>query len=257
MNALLNLVMALLAPLLLTPPPTTPSPPPKLVMAKKAPPVVPKKAPPDGPPAAENATAAVAPVSLDSTAKVLAGIQAYYANAKDLKAKFTQRYTYKVYDRTQVSSGKVFFKKPRMMRWDYQKPVPKVFVADGETLWIYEPEENQVFKRDLKDSQLPLALTFMSGDGRLSEAFDATLVDGAADVFTLELVPKKSAAEYQKLILTVDRETYQVRESTVIDPVGNTNRVIFAELTTNTGLPDRGFRFTPPKEVRVITEPGR
>ena len=197
------------------------------------------------------------PVEQDPTARVLAGIQAYYAGAADLKAKFTQHYTYKVYDRTQVSSGKVFFKKPRMMRWDYQKPASKVFVADGKTLWVYEPEEGQVFKRDLVGSQLPVALTFMSGEGDLTKAFDATLTDESKADFVLELVPKESAADYQKLLLSVDRSTFQVRESTVIDPVGNVNRVVFTDIKTNSGLPDRGFQFTPPEGVRVIAEPGR
>jgi len=244
MNTMLNLVMAIITPFLVSPPPATPATPP-LVVAQ-APKAQPKEA-----------VKPIAEPALDPTAKVLAGIQAYYAGAQDLKAKFAQHYTYKVYDRTQVSSGKVFFKKPRMMRWDYQKPAQKVFVADGKTLWVYEPEEGQVFKRDLADSQLPVALTFMSGEGELGKAFDATLTDESDADFVLELIPKKSAADYQKLVLKVDRTTFQVRESIVIDPVGNINRVVFTGIETNGGLPDRGFRFTPPKGVRVITEPGR
>jgi len=250
MNTMLNLVMAIITPFLASPPPAVPPAAPTVVaQAPKAPP--PKTASP-APKAVPAAT-----VDADPTAQVLAGIQGYYANAQDLKAEFTQHYTYKVYDRTQVSSGKVFFKKPRMMRWDYRKPAPKVFVADGKTLWVYEPEEGQVFKRDLAGSQLPVALTFMSGEGDLAEAFDATLTDESKADFVLELVPKKSAADYQKLVLSVDRGTYQVRESTVIDPVGNINRVVFTGIKTNSGLPDRGFQFTPPKGVRVISEPGR
>ncbi len=251
MNTLLNLVMAIITPFLVSPPPATPPAPPTIVaQAPKAPP--PKAASPAPTPAMP-----AAKIDVDPTSRVLAGIQGYYAAAQDLKAEFTQHYTYKVYDRVQVSSGRVFFKKPRMMRWDYRKPASKVFVADGKTLWVYEPEEGQVFKRDLAGSQLPVALTFMSGEGDLAKAFDATLIDESAADFVLELVPKKSAADYQKLVLTVDRGTYQVRESTVIDPVGNINRVVFTGIKTNSGLPDRGFKFTPPKGVRVISEPGR
>lgn len=189
--------------------------------------------------------------------RVLDGIQGFYAEATDLKAAFTQTYTYKVYGRKQVSSGRVFFKKPRMMRWDYKKPVSKVFVADGKTLWVYEPEENQAFKQSLADSQLPVALTFMSGEGRLADEFEARLMQSPSDIYTVELIPRRHAGDYRSLLLKVDRETFAVRSSTVVDPVGNTNQVVFSGVETNAGIADKAFRFSPPAGVRVITEPKR
>ena len=189
---------------------------------------------------------------------VVAGIQAFYASAKDLKAEFKQVYTYQVYDRAQISTGKVFFKKKNMMRWDYKTPEVKVFVADGDTLWVYEPEQGQVFRRSLKAAQLPVALTFMSGDGQLADAFDAKLLPAPSPkTLLVELIPKADEGDYQSLRLEVDRETYAVQASTVVDPVGNTNQVIFMNVQTNTNLPDSGFKFVPPAGVRVLTEPAR
>ena len=43
--------------------------------------------------------------------EILSGIQKFYGQTVDLKANFTQTYTYKVYNRKQVSKGRVFFKK--------------------------------------------------------------------------------------------------------------------------------------------------
>lgn len=218
----------------------------------------PEPAPGAGPaPIPEAAPKAPAEAADPEVTRVLDGIQAFYADARDLKASFTQTYTYKVYGRTQVSSGRVFFKKPRMMRWDYKAPVAKVFVADGKTLWVYEPEENQAFRRDLASSQLPVALTFMSGEGRLADEFDARLVQSPADVYAVELIPKRHAGDYKSLLLKVDRQTFAVKASTVVDPVGNTNQVVFSDVQTNAGLADSAFQFSPPKGVRVITEPGR
>lgn len=190
--------------------------------------------------------------------EVLAGIQKFYAEAQDLKAQFTQHYTFVIHDKTRTSSGIVFFKKPGKMRWDYKQPVPKVFVADGETLWVYEPEDNQVFKRKLADAQLPVALTFMSGEGKLSETFDATLLPAGKDgAIVVQLIPKKSEGHYRSLRLEVDPATFAVRASTVVDPQGNTNRLVFSDVKTNAGLPDAGFKFTPPAGVRVLTGPAQ
>ncbi len=187
---------------------------------------------------------------------VLDGIQQFYSGARDLKAGFTQTYTYKVYNRKQVSKGTVFFKKPGKMRWDYKTPTTKIFVADGQTLWVYEPDHNQVFKRGLKSAQLPVALSFMSGEGDLRKEFDAKLLKSKkADTHLVELIPRKHAGDYKSLRLEVDAKRFAVKASTVIDPVGNTNHLTFSEVKTNSDLPDGGFRFVPPAGVRVITEP--
>jgi outer membrane lipoprotein carrier protein len=190
----------------------------------------------------------------DDEHRVVNGVHRFYKDARDLRAQFTQIYTYTVYDRSQTSSGRVFFKKPRMMRWDYQKPVSKVFVADGQMLWVYEPEENQAFRRKLGSSQLPVALTFMTGSGDLRQEFDIDVKTENPKHFTLEMRPKKNEGDYKKVILTVDRTSFAVLTSTIIDAVGNKNQVIFKDMKTNTNLKDSGFKFTPPSGVRIIKE---
>lgn len=188
---------------------------------------------------------------------VVSGIQAFYANAQDLKAEFEQTYTYTQMGRTQSKSGKVFFKKPSRMRWDYKRPVPQVFVSDGSVLWVYQPTDAQVFKQDLNQSQLPVALTFMSGRGELKSEFDARLIDDEdrTDSYTVQLTPKKSEVNYKSVVLTVRKSDFSVLMSVVVDPVGNENKLVFSRVTQNAGIPDRAFEFQTPKGVRVIEGP--
>jgi outer membrane lipoprotein carrier protein len=206
------------------------------------------------------AAPASAPVAASSApaldaAGVMEGVQRFYQTTSDFKARFKQTFLNKAHGRTQVSEGRVFFKKPGKMRWDYDKPVPKLFVSDGQMLWVYEPQESQVFKRSLRSSQLPTALTFMSGTGRLGDEFTPTLLPSpTAGRHVLELTPKKNAGDYQSLRLEVDAATFAVVSSTVVDPVGNLNTVTFSDFKTNQGLPDKGFDFTPPAGVRVIED---
>ncbi len=189
---------------------------------------------------------------------IIEGVQNFYAQAQDLRAQFSQSYYYKVYDRKQLSEGIVYFKKPGKMRWDYQKPNHKVFVSDGKLLWVYEPEENQAFKQSLAKAQLPVALSFMSGQGKLKEAFNAKLLKSPDEKsYLLELIPKTDEGDYKALHLKVDRKSYQVLSSTVIDPVGNSNHLIFKDVKSNLGLPDSGFHFVPPEGLRIIQEGAR
>ena len=58
----------------------------------------------------------------DNARAVAAAVQAFYDQTKDVSAAFHQTYVNKLYQRTDRSSGHVVFKKPGMMRWDYDKP---------------------------------------------------------------------------------------------------------------------------------------
>ena len=54
-------------------------------------------------------------------------------------AMFDQESTLKVMDIIEYASGKVYFKRPGMMKWEYEKPGIKHFITDSETLWIFSP----------------------------------------------------------------------------------------------------------------------
>ncbi len=195
------------------------------------------------------------PKGILNQSELIDKVQKFYAQAQDFQADFKQSYTYKIYGRKKLSTGKVFFKKPARMRWDYEVPTPRVFIADGKTLWVYEPEEAQVFKRDLSSAQLPVALRFMQGEAKLDDEFDVeTLKDLGQGVAELSLKPKRAQSDFKALRLKVKSENGEVLASTLVDATGNLNEIKFVAVKVNQGLPNSGFSFTPPEGVRVIDE---
>ena len=192
----------------------------------------------------------------DQTTQLLDKVQSFYASASDFQADFKQTYTYHIYGRKKVSTGRVYFKKPSKMRWDYEVPIKRIFVADGSHLWVYEPEEAQVFKRTLNSSQLPVALRFMKGEGKLSEDFIVTRVTTTTQEnrAILHLKPRVPSPDFVLLQITINKDTGAVSSSMLTDPTQNTNRIDFVEVKVNQGLPDAGFSFTPPEGVQVIDE---
>ena len=193
---------------------------------------------------------------VDQTAQLLDKVQSFYAGASDFQADFKQTYTYRIYGRKKVSTGRVYFKKPSKMRWDYEVPIKRIFVADGSHLWVYEPEEAQVFKRTLNSSQLPVALRFMKGEGKLSEDFIVTRVTATTQKnhSVIHLKPRVPSPDFVLLQITINRDTGAVSSSMLTDPTQNTNRIDFVGVKVNQGLPDAGFSFTPPEGVQVIDE---
>ena len=184
---------------------------------------------------------------------VVAEVQKRYDGAADFRARFTQTLTSVALGRKTNSSGEVTFKKPGRMRWDYEKPEKSSYVTDGGVLWLYEPDDKQAFKQDLKSSQLPAALSFLTGKGKLATEFDITFAGNkpGAD-YVLALSPKTPQAQVKTIQFVVDPRTFDVRESVITDGQGNVNDLTFADIRVNTRVPDAVFKFTPPAGTRVI-----
>jgi outer membrane lipoprotein carrier protein len=183
-------------------------------------------------------------------------VQKRYDAAGDFRAHFSQTLTNPTFKRKSALSGEVLLKKPGKMRWNYQTPDVKMYLADGTRLWLYEPEDHQAFKQDLKSSQLPAALAFLTGKGKLADEFEiafskATGVGTARD-YVLSLHPRQAQAQVKEITFVVDPETFLVRESVLVDGQGNVNDMLFSDIKINGGVPDATFKWSPPAGTRVI-----
>ena len=161
------------------------------------------------------------------------------------------------------ASGTVALKKPGKMRWDYEKPEKKLFIADGTTLWVYEPEDEQAYKQPLSSSQLPAQVSFLFGRGKLPEEFEISYYDdqplGEAGDLVLRLVPKVASAQYRHLLFVVQPKTFLVKETVLFDQQGGQNHLVFSAIEPNpkAGVDDARFSFTPPPETKIITPTAR
>ncbi|MGD0835729.1 MAG: outer membrane lipoprotein carrier protein LolA [Polyangia bacterium] len=187
---------------------------------------------------------------------VIDRVQKRYEQAKDFRARFAQDYSRVVMGRSTLSAGWVTFKKPGRMRWDYDKPEPRTFVSNGQVLWLYEPADKQAFRQGLKNSQLPAALAFLMGKGKLVDEFDVSFAkdarQGRPGDYRLMLVPKEPQSAYQSILFVVDPREFLVRETVLIDQQGNTNHFVFEHSKVNDNVPESLFQWSPPPGVRVI-----
>jgi outer membrane lipoprotein carrier protein len=194
---------------------------------------------------------------------VAAAVQAFYDQTRDVTAGFYQTYVNKLYGKTDRSSGRVVFKKPGKMRWDYDKPNGKVIVSDGSKLLVYEPGEDgdkgQVVEQAITQAQLPQAMAFLMGTGRLEDDFTFRLLDAQREGFAsgdvLELRPKQPTPHYDRILFYVERNAALrglVRRMLIIDGNGNRNRFDFNGLKFNTNVADTTFSWQPPQGTRRV-----
>lgn len=190
-----------------------------------------------------------------TTAQIVERVQAVYDEVSDFRASFQQEYSNAALGETDTSSGIMHFLKPGHMRWDYSSPVARYFIIDGTSLWIYEPTEAQYYTQPLADSDLPTALRFLMGRGEFAADFDIATIENTATRIVLELVPREDEGEYRKLRFVVNPDTFRIDETTIYDPLGNTNRFVFSEREENVGYVPGDFSFTPPEGASRIESP--
>jgi len=201
------------------------------------------------------ASAATAP----DVGEVVDKLQATCTRTQDLSARFRQTVTYRSVNAVKEGSGSFLLKRPGKVRWEYDKPEPRLFVTDGKTLWDYSPVDKQVRVQEVDEafsSRVPLS--FLAGDCQLRREFSIASAENAAtrastSFMILDLKPKQPEAGIARILLEVNLQTYTVEKTTVFDAAGNTTVVALANLKLNTGLGDQQFQFTPPAGVTVVS----
>lgn len=204
--------------------------------------------------------AAPSPVAENPLTEVVQNIQAAYERTTDWKADFEQVTQIQGFDTPIKSRGKLYIKKPDRLRWDYLEPNRHQILVNEKKVWVYTPEQKQAIVSpfsEISDSQLPLHL--LSGVGRLDRDFTVQWTDPGhperGNIPSLTLIPKEARTGLTKLLMEVDPATYFITRLTLFESNGNQSRFRFARIQSNTGLKDRIFVFTPPKDVVVVESP--
>jgi outer membrane lipoprotein carrier protein len=190
--------------------------------------------------------------------KIVQKVQERYDNTRDFSAKVTQEMTIASLGRTTSAQGTVAFKKPGKMRWELDHDAPQVIVADGNTLWLYQPKEHQVIKTPFDTAfRSGTPISFLTGVGRIARDFDVSLDGTSADgkLVYLMLVPRRDSTTVGKLRVTVASDSGEIRGAEIFDPLGNVSRLQFTDIRRNQDLPDKDFVFEVPAGVDVITPP--
>ena len=181
-------------------------------------------------------------------------LQDFTRDLKGLDGQFAQR----VFDGNgrvkESSSGRVALSAPRLFRWEYVQPYPQLIVADGEKVWVYDPDLEQVTVRPQGAEEQNSPLATLIDPSRLDRDFDVS--EEAAEVDGLQwmtLTPKREDdAAFQSARLGFDGNGLVRME--VVDALGQRTEIAFSGWRRNPEFPADTFRYTPGEDVDVIGE---
>jgi outer membrane lipoprotein carrier protein len=182
----------------------------------------------------------------------IARLRVFVRETQTLHANFTQV----VYDasgrQTGQASGEFSIARPGHFRWSVDKPYKQLLVGDGERVWIYDPDLNQVISRksDRALGNTPAAL--LSGREEVEAAFDWRELGTADGMDWLGATPKDKDAAFRELRLGFDSGGLAALD--LLDNFGQRTLIRFSKLERNPKLSPELFRFTPPAGADVVSD---
>ncbi len=185
--------------------------------------------------------------------EIIDSLQERYNKTFDITASFKQT-TFTLGDPNGINAtGRVYFKRPHLMRWDYKEPEEQLIVTSDKNVYLYEKEAEQVsvLSRDrFLSSKLSRAFFFGKGDIRRDFFVDECKENN--QLLELKLRPKTKIPQLRVLFLFVDPKSFLVKKTILEDQMGGKTIIEFLNIKVNKGLSNELFHFKPPKGVEVF-----
>ncbi len=176
----------------------------------------------------------------------------YLATMGDLRAEFRQEVIGPEQEIIEHASGSVVLSKPGRFRWDYREPYERIIVADGERVWFYEADLEQVTIRRMATGLGDTPAALLTGDAQALEHFELLKTWSADDLRWLQLAPISLEADFTTVDLGFLADELQQIE--FVDRLGQRTRLTLSGIDRAPELADSEFHFEIPAGVDVIGE---
>ena len=170
-------------------------------------------------------------------------------------ADFHQQSIVKAMDISDEATGKMYVRRPGKMRWEYLKPEPQLIITNGNRLWVYRPEDNQVMV-----GQSPAFFGDGKGAGFLADIRVLRkkfhILPAETDdprTVALKLKPLKDSIDISQIFLYASKSDYEVKRVVTINAYGDETRIDLINSRFDVIPEDTLFTFTIPEGTDVLT----
>ncbi|MEY2954256.1 MAG: outer rane lipoprotein chaperone LolA [Pseudomonadota bacterium] len=194
-----------------------------------------------------------------ASADGLSSLEAFIKTAQSGRADFAQVVTSPARDnqtaRSKTSFGSFEFVRPNRFRFNYKKPFAQLIVADGQTLWMYDADLNQVTSR--KQAQVlgstPAALIAAAPDLRSLQTDFSLQSEPDKDGLQWALATPK-AKEGQLASIRIGLKGLELAVLDIQDSFGQRSVLTFSNVQTNPAMAPDAFAFKPPAGADLLRQ---
>lgn len=178
-------------------------------------------------------------------------LRAFVRDVQSGQAAFTQTVTSPDGARTKTSSGSFEFARPNRFRFAYTKPFEQVIVADGQNVWIYDRDLNQVSSRKLAQALGATPAALLAG-GDLDKDFALKALPDRDGLAWVEATPRDAGGTLQSVRIAFRGKDLAAIE--IRDAFGQTSLLQFSRMATNQPPVAAHFHFAIPPGADVIEQ---
>lgn len=186
-------------------------------------------------------------------ADAVEALRAFTREVKTGRAAFTQVVTSPDGAKKKSSSGSFEFARPNRFRFAYAKPYEQLIVGDGNKVWLYDVDLQQVTVRAMDQALGATPAALLAGN-QLEKDFELQAQPSAAGLDWVQAVPRKKDAAVGFASVRIGFRGPALAALELVDSFGQHSRLTFTEVVTNAAPAADAFRFTPPKGVEVLTQ---
>jgi len=196
--------------------------------------------------------AALLLVAAGAHADAVDTLREFVRDVKTGKAAFTQTVTSPDGAKRKTSSGSFEFARPNRFRFAYTKPFVQTIVADGQKVWIHDPDLNQVSARRIDQALGTTPAALLTG-AAIDKDFELSAQPASGGLEWAQALPRvRDDAAFQSL--RVGFKGKELAAIEIVDSFGQRSRLDFAQVVANPALPADTFVFTVPKGADVLQQ---
>ena len=178
-------------------------------------------------------------------------LREFVRDVKSGRAAFTQTVSSPDGAKKKSSSGSFEFVRPNRFRFAYTKPFDQVIVADGQKVWIYDADLNQVSSRKLSAAIGATPAALLAG-GNLEKDFELSPLPAAEGLEWAAAKPKAKDGAFDSL--KVGFRGKELAAVEIVDSFGQRSLLQFSQFKPNVATAADAFKFVAPKGADVIEQ---
>lgn len=179
-------------------------------------------------------------------------LDTFFTSVSSIKGSFNQKVFSKKGKIIQNSSGRIYMLRPGKFRWIYETPDPQTIVSNGNNIWIYDEDLEQVTIKPMSQalSSAPIALLTRKQKPDAQFKVEPTLgLDQSVDLDWFKLTPHKESRDFKFFEVGLDKSG--LRQMIMHDQLGQ-RTVLQLNVEVNVPISDNMFYFKIPEGVDVI-----
>ncbi len=163
---------------------------------------------------------------------------------KTLSADFIQEKNLKILSKPITSKGKLYFKAPHAIRWEYLTPVKSLSLMNKDGARVFTFSEGKWIidkaQSDARGIVMEELNNWFAGNFADSRAFTHSFKSGPMP--QIILTPKEGVNNFiSQIILKISARTGLVEVVEIGEKAGNSTKIIFRNEKVNTDIPDNLF----------------